>query len=310
MRLDNFDLNLLVALDILLEERSVTKAAQRVHVTQSAMSASLRRLREAFQDDLFIQHGKKMVPTPRALALQTEVRAAIQNLRGVIATGTGFDPATSRRQFRISASDYITTVLFAPLMQRLEHAAPNIRIDLYLPSEQSAGSLDAGELDLHILPDVFMESDHPRELLLEEGHVVVGCESNPHLDEPLSEKAFMAAKHVAVRVFDRHSYVENLLAKKFPNRMIDVIAQSFTQAPWMVKGTERLTVMYRRLAEATAGPLGLKIMEAPFQLPQMRQMMQYHSTRENDLALQWLKQEIRKTVGDEPDDQRKPAEVR
>ena len=111
MRLDNFDLNLLVAFQALLEERNVTRAARRLHVTQSAMSASLKRLREALGDPILLQHGKAMIPTPHALALAPEVTAAMGVLRRLIQPSTGFDPATSTRTFRIAT--LLTTVLAA-----------------------------------------------------------------------------------------------------------------------------------------------------------------------------------------------------
>src|SRR6478609_4616665 len=101
MRLDGFDLNLLLAFDTLLEERNVTRAAARLNVTQSAMSASLRRLREALGDPVLLQHGKAMVPTPHALALAPEVSAALATLRRLIQPSGGFDPASATRVFRI-----------------------------------------------------------------------------------------------------------------------------------------------------------------------------------------------------------------
>jgi DNA-binding transcriptional LysR family regulator len=294
MRMDNFDLNLLVALEILLEERGVTRAAKRLNLTQSAMSACLKRLREALQDELFVLHGKRMVPTQRALALEPEVKATLQQLRGVIAAATGFDPETSRRLFRVSASDYITTVLLAPMMRDLEREAPHVRLDLTLPNTETTSRLDAGEIDLHISPDTFIETNHPMELLFEEDHVIVGCKTNPIFDSEVTEDAYLASSHVAVRVFDRHTFIESILESRFPERKVEVVGQSFIQAPWLVAGTMRLTVMYRRLANATASILGLKIAEVPFELPAMRQMMQHHSTRSNDTGLIWFKDHLRR----------------
>src|SRR3569623_554957 len=152
MRLDSFDLNLLVAFDTLLSESSVTRAAQRLNVTQSAMSASLKRLREAFQDDLLVLQGKKMVPTPLALTLGPEISEALTMLRSLISSGARFDPATSERRFRIAASDYITTVLLAPMISTLERDAPSIRIDLTLPTEGSSERLANADFDLLITP--------------------------------------------------------------------------------------------------------------------------------------------------------------
>src|SRR5688572_13278207 len=111
MRLDHFDLNLLVAFDALLDERSVTRAARRLNVTQSAMSASLKRLRESLGDPVLLQHGKAMIPTPHALALAPEVSVALAALRRLTLPSTGFEPASSSRTFRVAASDYIATVV-------------------------------------------------------------------------------------------------------------------------------------------------------------------------------------------------------
>ena len=227
MRLDNFDLNLLVAFEALLQERSVTRAANRLNVTQSAMSASLKRLRESFQDELLILHGKKMIPTQHALTLAPEVSTTLARLKTLIATGTAFDPATSKRLFRINASDYITTVLLAPLIERLQIAAPGISLSLSLPSAQSAQRLEAGEIDLLMTPEGFLETDHPRELLFEEKHVVVGASDNPALDGPMSIERFLDCGHISVRISNQDTFVEAILKTLAPDRRIEVTAQSF-----------------------------------------------------------------------------------
>jgi LysR family nod box-dependent transcriptional activator len=293
MRLDHFDLNLLVAFDVLLEERSVTRAARRLNVTQSAMSAALKRLREAFQDELLVLHGKRMVPTPHALTLAPEVGTAIARLRSLIATGTGFDPATSKRRFRVDTSDYITTVLLAPLIGILHEQAPGIRLDLALPSSDSNRRLEDGEVDLLITPDEFMEPDHPRELLFEERHVVVGWKGNPIFAGELTVDSYLASGHVAVRIFDRDTFIESILSKQAPDRQIEVIAQSFIQVPWLLRGTSRLSVMHERLARVAAPVFDLAFADAPFVLPVMREMMQYHVTRSSDAGLVWLRDRLK-----------------
>lgn len=292
MRLDNFDLNLLVAFEVLLEERSVTRAAQRLNVTQSAMSASLKRLRESFQDELLILHGKKMIPTQHALTLAPEVSATLMRLKTLIATGTGFDPATSKRRFQINASDYITTVLLVPLIEDLQSRAPGVRLNLSLPSAQSAKRLESGEIDLLMTPDEFLESDHPRELLFEESHVVVGAKDNPVFDEPMTIEKFLECGHVAVRISNQDTFVEAVLQKLVPDRRIEVAAQSFIQVPWLIRGTKRLAVMHERLAMVTQPVFDLRIVDAPYDLPPMREMMQYHVSRSGDAGLAWLREQI------------------
>lgn len=293
MRLDSFDLNLLVVFEILLEERSVTRAAERLNVTQSAMSAALKRLRESFQDELLVLHGKRMVPTQHALTLAPEVGAALLRLRSLIATGTGFDPVTSKRRFHIDASDYITTVLLVPLIGILQEEAPGVRLDLSLPSTESNRRLDNGEIDLLITPEEFLESDHPRELVFEERHVVVGCRGNPAMHRPMSPDTFLASGHVAVRIFGRDSFIENVLSRLVPERRIEVIAQSFIQVPWLLRGTRRLAVMHERLAKVSAPVFDLAFCDAPFPLPIMHEMMQHHVTRSNDAGLGWLRSRLK-----------------
>ena len=292
MRLDNFDLNLLIAFDILVEERSVTRAARRLNLTQSATSAALKRLREAMQDEILVQHGKKMIPTAHALRLAPQVSAAIAQLRSLISASSAFDPRTSTRRFLIKASDYITTVLFVRLLAVLAREAPGIRLDLTLPTAGSSERLSNGDLDLLLTPEDFMPPDHPRELLFEERHVVVGWSGNPVMQRPLTEDDFFASGHVAVRISGRDTFIESALRKYGERRRIEVTAPSFIQAPWLLPGTQRLALMHERLARLVAPPLSLAIAEAPVELPIMREMMQYHTARSNDAALAWLRRRL------------------
>lgn len=293
MRLDNFDLNLLVVFEILLEERSVTRAAKRLNVTQPAISAALKRLRESFQDELLVLHGKKMIPTQHALTLAPEVSAELVRLKGLLATSTRFDPKTSRRRFEINASDYITTVLLVPLVEALQEKAPGIRLNLSLPDAESRNRLESGEIDLILTPDEFMHGEHPRELLFEERHVVVGWRGNPRMEGGISLDEFLYSGHVIVRISGQDTFIEAILRKRFPQRHIEVAAQSFIQVPWLLRGTKRLAVMHERLAKVTAPLLDLSIAEPPMDLQPMREMMQHHSTRVQDAGLTWLRSQIK-----------------
>jgi len=297
MRLDNFDLNLLVAFEALLHERNVTKAARRLNVTQSAMSASLKRLREALGDAILLQHGKSMIPTPHALSLAPEVTAAIGVLRRLIQPTTGFDPSTSTRTFRIAASDYIATVALAPLLGNLSIAAPGVRLDIALPTDATSQRLARGDFDLVLTPREFLAPDHPADLLFEERHVVVGCQSNPLFTRTLTQLAFAAAGHVAVRIDGRNTYIENELSRLGLSRRVEVYAPSFIQAPWLLPGTPRIALMHERLAELMAPVLGLVIAEPPFAIPLMHEMMQYHAAQESDGGLVWLRSQLQQSIG-------------
>jgi DNA-binding transcriptional LysR family regulator len=299
MRLDDFDLNLLVAFEALLEERSVTRAANRLNLTQSAMSAALKRLREAFQDELLVLYGKRMVPTPHALALAPQVAGAILQLRTIISAGTVFDPAKSQRRFRIEASDYITTVLIVPLLEVLARQAPGIRLDLSQPDEGTTERMITGEIDLLLTPEQFLGTEHPRDLLFEERHVVVGWSGNPVMQRPLTERVFLESGHVAVRISGRDTFIEGALQELGVQRRIEVTAPSFIQAPWLLPGTNRLALMHERLARIVAPNLSLVIADPPMDLPVMREMMQVHATREGDPAVRWLRVKLQELAAAE-----------
>jgi LysR family transcriptional regulator, nod-box dependent transcriptional activator len=289
MRLDNFDLNLLVAFHALLEERSVSRAAQRLNVTQSAMSASLKRLREAFQDPLLIHSGRSMVPTPNALALAPRVSEAIVGLRSLISAGTAFDPATSQRRFRIAGSDYVTTVLLVPLMRFLEREAPGIGLEITLPAEDTFDRLAHGDFDLVLTPWEFIGPDHPADLLFEERHVVVGWKENPLMSEQITPEEFAEACHVAVKIDGRNTFIENTLERMGLSRKIEIQAPSFIQVPYFLPSTMRIALMHERLAQLMAPILSLTIATPPFAIPPMREMLQYHSARAQDAGLAWLR---------------------
>ena len=298
VRLDQFDLNLLIAFDAMMQERSVTRAAKRLNVTQSAMSASLRRLRDALQDELLVQRGKKMFPTPHALALAPEVGATLIKLRGLLSTAAVFDPATSKRRFRIGTSDYIATAVLLPVIAGLEKESPSITLELSLPNDDTFRFLEAGEIDLAIMPEAFVQGPHPRELLFCERLVIIACQSNPIVEQEISKELFLQSSHVAVRIAGRSTFIENALNEVVPDRKIVVTAPSFIQVPWLVRNTKRLAVMHERLARVSAPIMGLKIVEPPFSLPTMREMMTYHESRANDAGLVWLRQRLHAATDD------------
>ena len=292
MRLDNFDLNLLVAFDVLTQEQNVTRAANRLNVTQSAMSASLKRLRESFQDEILTQHGKKMIPTPFASAMQPEVAAKLSELRALIARQGRFNPASSERTFRIAASDYITTVLLVPLLKDLAEEAPAIRFTFEQPGPASQIALANAEIDLLLTPEIFVHPDHPYEPVFEENHVTVCCKDNPLAEQGLTPRTFTDAGHVGVSVSRKSTYAEEWFEKRGVERRIEVLAPSFIQAPFLVPGTMRICVMHERLALFVAERLPLHILEVPFSIPPMQEVMQFHGTRKADPGLLWLRSRI------------------
>ncbi|MCW1400874.1 LysR family transcriptional regulator [Novosphingobium sp. MW5] len=293
MRLDKFDLNLLLAFEVLIEERNVTRAARRLNLTQSAMSGALKRLRDAFSDEILVQQGKKMFPTAAALALAPEVSSVIADLRRLIAQGMAFDPQTSERKFRVITSDYIAIVLIGPLLERLQHEAPRIRLELTHPSADVIGRLDDGTIDLVIAPERFLAGDNPRDLLLEERHVVVGWTGNPALGEPLTRETYESVGHVVVDLTKGGTFAENFLREHSDRRRVEVSCPDFSSVGWLLPGTNRVALMHERLARIMARFLPLRICEPPVDLPVMREMILYHRANAEDPALSWLRKRLK-----------------
>ncbi len=295
MRFKGLDLNLLVAFDVLLATRSVSRSAEQLHLSQPAMSAALGRLREYFGDDLLVQQGKRMFPTAYAESLMPMVHDVLRTVDAVITTSTNFDPATSQRTFRVIASDYITAAVIAPLVHKLAMVAPHIKLESVLPSDDSADLIGQGAFDLLITPEDFISPGQPAELLFEEQHVFVGWSGNPLFDRALTEEVVMAASHVAVQMGNQRTsaFADNMMEKLGRFRQIDVTASSFTIIPWLLIETNRIALMHERLARRMASMFPLAVAPIPFPFPLMREMMQFNRTRSSNEGLRWLRDQLR-----------------
>ncbi len=300
MRFKGLDLNLLVTLDVLIEERSVSRAAERLHLSQPSVSAALAKLRDYFNDPLLEVQGKRMIPTAHALQLRPVLAEVLGNVDRMIIQARHFDPATSDRCFHVCLSDYLSTVLFPRLVPLLQARGPRIRLELIPPSQSALELLDQGEIDVALLPQENCLPDHPTELLFEERFVVAGWSGNPLLSRPLDEAAFFGASHVAVRVGTgpRRSVAEDQLQQRGRERQVEMVASSFVQVPELLIGTPRITVMHERLARVLAARLPLALQPMPFEFPVMREVIQYNRGRISDASLGWLIARLREAAQD------------
>ena len=290
MRLKGLDLNLLIALDILLEERSVSRAAKRLHLSQPAASAALGRLRGYFNDELLVMYGKRLIPTSFAENLLPELKRVMRQVDDLASMSTEFNPSQSERLFRFMASDYMVTVLMSNVLQVLASEAPQVKLDMRLPEDSVYQVFERGEIDLMVIPEEFLLPNHPAILLFEEPYVVVGWDQNPLLRKKLSTSSFFDASHVAVTLGSKRdpSFTERNMEKLGFQRQIDVFAPHFSAVPWLLVNTGRLAGMQERLAQKFTGVLPLKMVPLPFDFPIMRIMAQYHSAREKDQGLKWF----------------------
>lgn len=295
MRFNGLDLNLLFAFQVLMEERSVTRAARRMNVSQPAMSAALARLRDYFQDDILVAHGKQMYPSVHAESLVGPVGRFLGDLDALLTSTARFDPTTTQRSFRIVASDYITASVIGPLSQRLAETAPGIRLEMMLPSEEAAQLVLEGKADLIITPEDFIVHDQPAELLCEERQLVIGWSENPAFAGGIDAATFSALGHVAVHVGSNRvpSFADRQIERIGLARRVDLTCGCFTMVPWLICGTNRIAVMHERLARQMAAQFPLALSEMPFRFPIMREMLQYHRAREADEGLCWLRHQLK-----------------
>jgi DNA-binding transcriptional LysR family regulator len=289
MNLNRLDLNLLVALDALLVERSITRAAERLHLSPSATSGALARLREFFGDELLTQIGRRMVPTPLGESLQVAVRDSLLHVQATVEIRPQFDPRTSRRNFKIMMSDYVATVLMPRALQRLQSEAPGVTIEM-LTNVEPAEALSRGEIDFLILPKNFVRSDHPAQVLFEEEYVCVCWKGNTLVGDEISLKECLALGHVVARLgTQRPPTIDTWFFEKFGHaRRVEVIATTFGSVPHMLVGTNRLSIMHRRLATVYGDFLPLKILPVPIEMPRLVEMIQWHQYRDRDPARLWL----------------------
>jgi LysR family nod box-dependent transcriptional activator len=300
MRFKGLDLNLLIAFEALLETRSVSRAAERMNLSQAAMSSALGRLREYFGDEILVVDRKKMYPTAFAESLVPQVRECLRHLGDLVATTRSFDPATSRRTFRIVASDYVSAVLLVPLAAHLVDVAPNLRLEILLPNELVLKQIEDGTVDLLITPQDYVSPELPAVLLYEEQHVVVGWRENLLVQRPISEGELFDCGHVTVAIGNQRiaSFGDRQLENLHKSRRIEVTVPSFTMVPWFLNNTRRLAIMHERLAVVMGQHFPLAHVPLPFPFPLMKEMAQFRFARANDEGLTWLRQEM-KTFADQ-----------
>lgn len=290
MRFRGLDLNLLVAFDALVEVRHVTRAADRLNLSQSAMSTILGRLRDSFKDPILILHGKTMVPTAYALRIQPAVRAILESVEHLMASAVTFDPAQSQRTFRVGCSDFLATVVFAPFFRMLRTVAPGLRFEISAANDQLLEDLERGVLDFIAFPEFNLSPNHPTELLFEEKFVIQGWRNNPLFDQPITVDDFNAAGHVSVKLGQRQprSFAEIQLAHLGIERRVEVQVEGFSLVPLMLVESMRIAIVHERMARFYEQYLPLRSCDPPFALPLMREMVQFHSARADDQGLRWV----------------------
>jgi DNA-binding transcriptional LysR family regulator len=295
MDIKRMDFNLLVTLDALLAERSVSRAAQRLNLSQPALSAQLARLREMLGDPLFVPSHRGMTPTPLALGLQAPLAAALAQLRDVVTSARAFDPVRDEFTVHVACSDYVQSALLLDftLALRRQGGAPGLRIALR-PADAARleAQMEKGEVDLAVLtPEGIGESLRSRPLF-EERYVFIARRGHPALRRPLDTQRFCELEHVMVspRGGSFTTPVDEVLDAQGLRRRVVVSASTFHSVLDLVERSDLVALVPARLVEGR--PNRLRVLEPPLPVPGFAIHMAWHNRNHGDAAQRWVRERL------------------
>ena len=293
MRFDKLDLNLLVALDVLLEEQNVSSAAKRLYISQSAMSGSLARLRDYFGDELVTQVGRTLVLTPRAETLVKPVHEILLQIRATVHAVPEFDPQSAKRSFTLMASDYSMSFALGEALRRIEHAAPGIKVEVVSVDNalSPADALDKGEIDFLVVPERYVASDHPSVGLFSDEFVCIVWDHNRTVRDTLSLRQFLQLGHISVLSGRTRcpAFHEQAMIEQGIERTIDVQVPYYNLIPQLIVGTQRIATVPGRLARSYGQYLPIRVLPAPVSIPPLVEVLQWHRYRDSDTGYAWIR---------------------
>ena len=295
--LRTFDLNLLIAFDLLMKERNVSRAAEKMFISQSAMSHVLQRLRQQLEDPLLVKTPAGMTPTLRALSLVEPVTAILKDVESLIRAPAPFDPATCRRSFTIAATDYVEALLLPILAPRNARQAPGVDIHFKRTSSRfPSHALEQGEIDLILGFEVMLSS--PKHLhcerLFDDFFVCVARIGHPRVNGALTLEDYIELPHILVsRTGASTGQVDSWLAEHGRERRVALTVSHFLSASLIVAQTDMVMAFPKRTAEQFAQTLPLQLVPLPLDLPHYDTVMVWHPLQDKDVANRWLREEIR-----------------
>ncbi len=295
------ELQQLITLKLLIETRSVTRTAQKLRVSQSAMSHTLRRLRQVFDDELLVRGRDGMVLTPRAEALREPLRRCLHELEELVQAPGTFEPGRTQQMFRIGTTDCLA-LRFAPELARLaQREAPGARFEVK-PAAYShyARMLEAGDLD--VIVGSSMLPEHMgligRDIACEEMACAVRC-GHPRIRGPIGLEDYVRESHVLVTpaLRDHRGVADQQLDQLGLRRNVTMFVTSFLLAPHIVLGSDLLLTAPRSLLELYAAPFGLAIHPPPVELATFQVRIRWHERTDGDPAQRWLRQAVIRAYG-------------
>jgi DNA-binding transcriptional LysR family regulator len=305
VNLESLNLNLLLAFEALLDEQNVTRAAQRVGLTQPAMSNALNRLRAVFGDELFRRVPGGVAPTPRAIEMSGAIRAGLAQFRAAISQRKEFDPASTSRSFRIAMSDYVEWLLLGRLMARLAEHAPEIqivvwRVDrIFLPPEDALAS-DAVDAAIGFFPEPSaLQPGTQSQELWSEDNVCILRRGHPLLRCTFGLRQFADARHAANVIRpDTRGFIDDILAGHGLKRKLAAATPHMLVLPAIVAASDLVAVVPRELARRSRKILPIVLRPVPIRMPMFHMRMLWRDRQSENPAHAWLRRQIEGCVAE------------
>lgn len=300
MNVKNIDIKLLRCFEALMDERSVSRAAERMHVSQPAMSHALARLRRQFNDPLLLRARREMVPTRRALAVRETVLRLLLEAEHLFLRAETFRPATSRMKFVITAPEYVEHVLAPRLMSRLQREAPGVSLEIRVPDPDRATEwLEKGEVDFRLgwlrTPPPTLRS----QLLFRDGFVCLARKGHPQIRGGITRERYLSLPHVRSR-FVRNStsgrVIDEVAAAHGGKLNVAVLMQNVFTVFHVVAHSDLIATVPSRLVQGVAGQLPLQVLEPPLSIPDIRISLFWHERTHQEAPHRWFRQLLTDTA--------------
>ncbi|WP_269618572.1 LysR family transcriptional regulator [Zhongshania sp. BJYM1] len=292
------DLNLFKVFDAVYRANSLTEAAKDLHITQPAVSNALARLREHFDDPLFVRRGRSIAPTPLADSIAGDISNSLMSLQESLHKGQEFDPSTSKRRFIISMGDPIEFVALPELISQLQQYAPGIRLQSQrLVRDQLSRQLISGEVSMAVDIPQSVDSSIQQQFLFKDNLCVLMRHDHPLSRDTLSLKQYLNTGHITVSGRSRGTVLEDAtLNRKGLSRNIIFRGQSYYSASHIVATSDLLLTLPKHLALRFQEFLPLHITPLPLKIPALEMMMYWHRSASNDNAHEWLRACIERVI--------------
>jgi DNA-binding transcriptional LysR family regulator len=297
MNLAQIDLNLLVALEAILTEKHLTRAGDRLGLSQPTMSHTLARLRRLFDDELLIRVGREYYLTPLAEEIIEPLRDILKNIELTIERRPEFDPSVDERAFVISASDYATFLALQPAIALIQEQAPRVSLQIRPLSKDASEHLVTGDVDLVVWPEA-LGPDLPHERLFTDRWVAIAWAGHPDVCDTLSIEEYLAHPHLAygTSMQDISGLADHAVYTLHPEATIAVMTPSFFLMPFLLAGSRLIALAHERLARRLQDMAQIKILEPLFDTPAVAEAIYWHPRMTSDPAHRWLRDLLKQGV--------------